>query len=80
VRHYVSLVETMKTKHDVGLPIDWLESTPEWKAAFGLISGEEYLRLTAHYQPESMHTESYKAKRAALTDRNRKTRAEQAQD
>lgn len=28
------------------LPADWIESTPEWKACFGLIDSEEYLRLT----------------------------------
>lgn len=31
------------------LPPDWIESTPEWKACFGLIDGDEYLQLTAHY-------------------------------
>lgn len=31
------------------LPAEWIESTPEWKACFGLIDGDEYLRLTAHY-------------------------------
>jgi hypothetical protein len=61
----------MKTKNE-GLPSDLIESTPEWKACFGLIDGEEYLRLTAHYRPDGMHTDSYKVKRAAITQRRRK--------
>lgn len=32
------------------LPANWIESTPEWKACFGLIDDEEYLQLTAGYE------------------------------
>ncbi len=34
---------------EVELPADAIERTPEWKACFGLIDDEEYLKLTAHY-------------------------------
>ena len=45
------------------LPANWIESTPEWKACFGLIDAEEYLRLTAHYAVPWFHTDEYRANR-----------------
>jgi hypothetical protein len=60
------------------LPMDWIESTPEWKACFGLIDDTEYLQLTAHYALSGVRSPEHRAKIAAAQKRRWQKKREES--